>query len=109
MGGVPSGLAPGPGAGLTVRPGPREPHEDRCELQEAQIPIWARQAPLPATPARRREVERKSPTSLVTPLAHSNVSKPFGKTACTATLKPRPRFPERYLPTQLAVSFHIQR
>lgn len=33
------------------------------------------------------QVQRKSPTSSIIPFAHSNVSKPFGKTAFTAPLK----------------------
>lgn len=40
-----------------------------------------------------RGVTRKSPASFTTPSAHSNVSKSFGKTLFTATLKSWPRFP----------------
>lgn len=102
---VPIGLAPGPREGPTTVPGPCEPHEDSWESQEAPTQILARQAPLPGTRACRKEVKRKSPTSFVIPFAHSNVSKPFGKTVFTQPhWNPDHVFPEQYtFPRQLTI------
>lgn len=92
--GVPLGLAPGPGKGLTSTPGPWEPHKASWELQEARTRILARQALLPGTmPAIKKSNERAQKTSFVIPFAHSIVSKRFGKAVFTATLKSRPCFP----------------
>jgi len=58
---------------------------------------------LPGTPACRREVKRKSPTSFIIPFAHSNVSKPFGKTVYSHTEVPTTFSLNSTLPRQLTI------